>query len=100
MRFQNHKRERTSELVDCLRVTYGRNCDVGDEQVSEWQDGFDDEPVDQAYLIWLHGLTQDQRAWYLDGRGDGVQAEYKRIIGWLRSHNFGAVADSLDADRD
>jgi hypothetical protein len=73
---------------------------VDGDQMTEWQDGFDDEPNDQAYLIWLNGLTQDQRAWYLDGRGDGVQAEYKRIIKWLKEHNFDAVATALDADKD
>ena len=55
--------ERTSELVDYLRITYVRNLYVDGEQMTEWQDSYDDEPNDQAYLIWLGGLTQDQRAW-------------------------------------
>jgi hypothetical protein len=60
----------------------------------------DDEQRDKEYMVWLNGLTQDQRAWYLDGRGDGVQAEYKRIIAWLRDNGFEVAANTLDADKD
>jgi len=60
----------------------------------------DDEQRDQEYMAWLGALGQNERAWYLDGRGDGVQAEYKRIIAWLRDNGFEIAADSLDADKD
>ena len=60
----------------------------------------DDEQRDKEYMAWLGALGQNESAWYLDGRGDGVQAEYKRIIAWLRSNGFDVAADSLDADKD